>query len=77
MRSQSNKLQAYNRSVFSQLSLGREFKIINLDDSFCINGVCLIGDSNHSYYHDSNHISSLGAMLAEGELRKTMKLKIE
>jgi peptidoglycan/LPS O-acetylase OafA/YrhL len=56
-----NKLQKFNRDVFDKYS--NELKSINLDDTFCHDGKCLLGSVNQSYYIDSDHVSVAGTKL--------------
>lgn len=71
-RNYSNHLQAYNRKVFEGLTF-KNVKIINLDEYYCNDDVCLIGDKNHSYYLDKDHISISGANLVTDEIIKYIK----
>ena len=72
-RISSNKLQAFNRSVFETISPGGGVNVVNLDDYYCSSGICLIGDSNHSNYRDHDHLSTFAAELVANEILKLIE----
>ena len=55
-------LQAYNRSVLQSVQKDTGFTYINLDDLFCDDDKCAIGDDVRSKYLDEYHLSSIGAL---------------
>lgn len=55
-------LQQFNRGVFEAALLGRKDKAINLDAHFCDSERCILGNSTQSYYRDSDHLNSIGAL---------------
>jgi peptidoglycan/LPS O-acetylase OafA/YrhL len=68
-RTSSNGFQAYNRKVFRMLENEEKIEIVNVDNYFCTEEVCLVGDIDRSYYRDNDHISIDGAKMISKELR--------
>ena len=55
-------LQAYNRTAIESVRTDTGFTFINLDDLFCDDQKCYIGDDTTSKYLDENHLSINGAL---------------
>jgi peptidoglycan/LPS O-acetylase OafA/YrhL len=60
-------LQRFTREVFQDQDQRKRIKLITLDDLFCKEQACLIGDDN-SWYQDYNHLNAHGAKLIVGEI---------
>jgi len=73
---QSYDLQSYNRNVFERLALQGKIEVVNLDDIYCRSNICLIGDRNHSYYFDEDHVSVSGASLMVNEIKNILNSAI-
>ncbi len=58
------KPQALDVEIFkaANAKFRQNLKIIDLADFFCINDKCKIGTKKYSFYWDTNHINSFGAM---------------
>ncbi len=73
LRSYVDSSEEYNTKIFNELITKIDFNMINLDKYYCNNKVCLIGDRNHSYYLDDDHLSIYGAKLTKDELIRYIK----
>ncbi|RMT82605.1 O-antigen acetylase [Pseudomonas savastanoi pv. nerii] len=60
-------LQRFTRELFLHASQAKQIRLITLDDAFCKDKQCLIGDMN-SYYKDFNHLNAKGAGLLAGQI---------
>lgn len=60
-------LQRYSRELFQRQSALNRIKLVTLDDVFCKDQTCLIGDDN-SWYQDFNHLNANGARLIVGQI---------
>nr|WP_304627469.1 SGNH hydrolase domain-containing protein [Pseudomonas congelans] len=60
-------LQRFTRQLFLHASQSKHISLITLDDVFCKERQCLIGDL-HSYYKDFNHLNARGAGLLVGQI---------
>ncbi|PYD09149.1 MULTISPECIES: acyltransferase family protein [Pseudomonas syringae group] len=60
-------LQRFTRQLFLRASQSKHISLITLDDAFCKDRQCLIGDL-HSYYKDFNHLNARGAGLLAGQI---------
>ncbi|MEB0006465.1 acyltransferase family protein [Pseudomonas sp. MH9.2] len=61
--SKHNQLQQFTRHLFELDSEQNKIRLVTLDNIFCQQQVCLIGDT-HSYYMDYNHLNAKGSQLA-------------
>ncbi|RMR09577.1 Acyltransferase 3 [Pseudomonas syringae pv. helianthi] len=64
---QHDRLQHFSRDAFLRASRAKQIKLVTLDEAFCKNSQCLIGDMN-SYYKDFNHLNGKGAGLLAGQI---------
>ncbi|MFJ4141156.1 acyltransferase family protein [Pseudomonas sp. NPDC089734] len=55
-------LQRFTRELFERDSRNKTIALVNLDEVFCKDQYCLLGDLN-SYYKDFNHLNDNGARL--------------
>lgn len=62
-------LQKYSNHIIYK----SDATIVNLDEIYCDEGSCVIGNSNISYYYDEDHLSIDGSILAEKVLLKHIK----
>ncbi|HEY0288080.1 MAG TPA: acyltransferase family protein [Pseudomonas sp.] len=60
-------LQRYTRELFQAQSLRNRIKLVTLDNLFCKDHTCLIGDTS-SWYQDFNHLNAHGAKMIAGEI---------
>lgn len=65
-----NKLNEIPMSVF--LTRDQNINIHEITDLFCDDYICMIGNDNHSYYYDDNHLSSFGAEKISGVLNNIL-----
>ncbi|HEX8596366.1 MAG TPA: acyltransferase family protein [Pseudomonas sp.] len=65
--SKHENLQRFTRSLFELDSAQNRIQLVTLDNEFCKNQLCLVGDLS-SYYKDFNHLNANGAHLIAGEL---------
>lgn len=55
------QLQSFNRDYFQGLQSEKGLRVINLDEFFCDNSICHIGNETSSLYSDTDHLSNQGA----------------
>lgn len=60
-------LQRFSRDLFQSQSARNRIKLVTLDNLFCKDQTCLIGDDS-SWYQDFNHLNAHGASLIVGTL---------
>jgi peptidoglycan/LPS O-acetylase OafA/YrhL len=60
-------LQRYSRELFQRQRAQGRITLVTLDDVFCRDQTCLIGDEN-SWYQDFNHLNANGARLIVGQI---------
>ncbi|MDB6143795.1 MAG: acyltransferase [Pseudomonas sp.] len=70
----NDELQRFTRQLFDADSAVYHINLIVLDDAFCQNDVCLLGDT-HSYYKDYNHLNQRGATLLTGKITEILSGK--
>ncbi|MDB5980590.1 MAG: acyltransferase [Pseudomonas sp.] len=56
------RLQQFTRHLFEINREQNKIKLVSLDNLFCKNQLCLVGDTS-SYYKDFNHLNSKGTQL--------------
>lgn len=71
-RSEHQSLQAFNRSVIQSVQKETGFTFIDLDDLFCDDEKCYVGDDVRSRYLDENHLSIPGALSLQDVIRRLM-----
>lgn len=76
VRSQHLAFQAFVRSVFARYHTDAHVNIVNVDDVLCSSGVCMVGDTNESYYFDDNHLSVAGAAAVSDALGRRLTLSL-
>lgn len=69
-RSEHRSLQAFNRSVIQSVQKDTGFTFVDLDDLFCDDEKCHVGDDARSKYLDENHLSIPGAMSLRNVIRR-------
>lgn len=60
--SQHLALQSFSRNYINEESKRYGVNVINLDEFFCKNNYCAIGEPGNPYYVDYDHLSTAGAM---------------
>jgi hypothetical protein len=73
-KSQHLQLQSFSREVMNKLNDELKFTIINLDDAFCDEKKCYIGNGKYSKYKDYDHLSSSGSLTISNALNYQLKL---
>ena len=63
-------LQSFVTTAFAGAAKDDRATIINMDNIYCDNAKCLIGNENESFYEDNNHLSIKGEMLMLNTLEK-------
>jgi len=66
-RANHEALQNYTRELFQKQSQRGRITVVSLDNLFCHDQACLIGD-RHSWYQDFNHLNAHGAQRVAGEI---------
>lgn len=66
-------LQMFTRTIFSDYVMNNQFNLIVLDDIFCNESVCLIGQADKSFYSDEGHLSNFGALMATDRIKTYLK----
>lgn len=69
-KNKHNDIQKVNREVINSFKNNLTLTIIDVDNLFCGEIKCFIGDSNHSMYQDKNHVNNYGARKIVLELFK-------
>lgn len=72
-KQQHLQLQSFVSPLFKQQAQAGLLNLINVDDIFCDNEKCLIGNDKHSYYFDNNHLTSAGGRMVVDGLVKYMQ----
>lgn len=71
-----NSLKQFTTKIFDQsLKKFKNLNLISFDDIFCDNmdGKCLIGNTEHSFYTDPSHLSFYGAELTMDKIEKYIR----
>ena len=63
-------MQAFNRSVIQSVQKDTGFTFVDLDDLFCDDAKCYVGDDVRSKYLDENHLSTVGALSLRDVIRR-------
>ena len=70
---QNNLQQRYVLNLFSPYVSEGRIVLLNLNDLFCFDGKCLIGDTDYSFYYDDDHLSVKGSEFVIQSLRNVFK----
>jgi len=73
-KQQNDELQHFTRQLFDGYSALYRVNLVVLDDVFCRQEVCLLGDMD-SYYKDYNHLNQRGASLLTGKITELLSDK--
>lgn len=66
-------LQAFAKNVFNN----EGYTLVDVSDTMCTNGRCLVGDEINSYYYDDNHLSTAGALRLSVPIRRAIEPYLE
>jgi len=69
-KAKHKQLQSYVARVFR--TSAPNLRLVTLDDVFCREDTCLVGDLSGSYYFDDDHLSLYGASLAMDKARRIL-----
>ena len=69
-RSHHNNLQQYLSELFRQFEARGVLKLMSFDQVLCNLASCMIGDVDHSYYYNDDHLGLVGAMLSKPIIEK-------
>ena len=69
-RSHHNTLQQYLSELFRQFEAKGILKLMSFDQVLCNLTSCMIGDVDHSYYYDDDHLGLVGATLSKPIIEK-------
>ena len=69
-RSHHNNLQQYLSELFRQFEARGVLKLMSFDQVLCNLTSCMIGDVDHSYYYDDDHLGLVGATLSKPIIEK-------
>jgi peptidoglycan/LPS O-acetylase OafA/YrhL len=73
-KQQNDDLQHFTRQLFDSYSTLSGVNLVVLDDVFCRQEVCLLGDMD-SYYKDYNHLNERGASLLTDKIAELLSGK--
>ena len=71
--SHHNNLQQYLSELFRQFESKGILKLMSFDQVLCNLASCMIGDVDHSYYYDDDHLGLVGATLSKPIIEKFLR----
>jgi len=69
---QHQRDQAFVRGMLDRYRMDPRLRVLSLDEAFCDESRCLVGEETRSYYSDANHLSPDGALRTAQLIARTL-----